>query len=34
MQRKKTAILLIHCLDKEGIIAAVTDFLFKNQAKR
>ncbi len=31
MQRKKTAILLIHCLDKEGIIAAVTDFLFKNQ---
>jgi formyltetrahydrofolate deformylase len=30
MQRKNTAILLIHCSDKEGIVAAVTDFLFKN----
>ena len=30
MQFKNTAILLIHCPDKEGIVAAVTDFLFRN----
>lgn len=27
---KNTAILLIHCPDQTGIVAAVTDFLFKN----
>ncbi len=30
MQVKNTAILLIHCPDKEGIVAAITDFLYKN----
>lgn len=30
MQSKNTAILLIHCPDTEGIVAAVTDFLFRN----
>jgi formyltetrahydrofolate deformylase len=30
MNSKNTAILLIHCPDKEGIVAAVTDFLFRN----
>jgi len=30
MNSKNTAILLIHCADKEGIVAAVTDFLFRN----
>lgn len=30
MKIRNTAILLIHCPDKEGIVAAVTDFLFKN----
>ena len=27
---QKTAILLIHCPDKEGILSAVTDFVTKN----
>ncbi len=27
---KNTAIILIHCPDKKGIVAAVTDFLYKN----
>ena len=31
MKIRNTAILLIHCPDKEGIVAAVTDFLFKNR---
>jgi formyltetrahydrofolate deformylase len=30
MKIRNTAILLIHCPDKEGVVAAVTDFLFKN----
>jgi formyltetrahydrofolate deformylase len=30
MKAKNTAILLIHCPDKSGIVAAVTDFLFNN----
>ena len=29
-QKKNTAILLIHCPDQKGLVAAVTDFLFKN----
>ncbi len=28
--RKNTAILLMHCPDQTGLVAAVTDFLFKN----
>ncbi|MGB1120794.1 MAG: formyltetrahydrofolate deformylase, partial [Saprospiraceae bacterium] len=31
MKIRNTAILLIHCPDKEGIVAAITDFLFKNR---
>lgn len=31
MKFKNTAILLIHCPDKQGVVAAVTDFLFKNR---
>jgi formyltetrahydrofolate deformylase len=27
---KKTAILLIHCPDQTGLVAAVTDFLHRN----
>lgn len=30
MKLKNTAILLIHCPDQEGIVAAITDFLFRN----
>lgn len=30
MKTRNTAILLIHCPDSEGIVAAVTDFLFRN----
>ena len=30
MQQNETAILLIHCPDKKGIIRAVTDFLYEN----
>jgi len=28
--QKSTAILLLHCLDQKGIVAAITDFLLKN----
>jgi formyltetrahydrofolate deformylase len=28
--KKRTAVLLIHCPDKRGIVASVTDFLYKN----
>jgi len=28
--KKSTAILLMHCPDQKGLVAAVTDFLFKN----
>jgi formyltetrahydrofolate deformylase len=31
MESKNTAILLIHCPDSVGIVATVTDFLYKNQ---
>lgn len=29
-EKKRTAVLLIHCPDKRGIVASVTDFLHKN----
>ena len=29
-EKKNTAILLIHCPDKQGILATVTEFLNKN----
>ncbi len=29
-QKKSTAILLMHCRDQKGLVAAVTDFLYKN----
>ncbi|MCP3933712.1 MAG: formyltetrahydrofolate deformylase [Bacteroidetes bacterium] len=29
-QKNNTAILLMHCPDQKGLVAAVTDFLFKN----
>jgi formyltetrahydrofolate deformylase len=31
MEKKETAILLIHCPDKQGILAAVTDFINVNK---
>ncbi|MEE0910964.1 MAG: formyltetrahydrofolate deformylase [Paludibacteraceae bacterium] len=31
MEKKQTAILLIHCPDKQGILAAVTDFINVNK---
>jgi formyltetrahydrofolate deformylase len=31
MQEKQAAILLIHCPDKKGIVASVTEFLHKNK---
>lgn len=31
MQEKQAAILLIHCQDKKGIVASVTEFLHKNK---
>ncbi len=31
MERKETAILLIHCPDRQGILAAVTDFINVNK---
>ena len=31
MELKNTAILLIHCPDKQGILAAVTEFLNENK---
>ena len=31
MKDKQSAVLLIHCPDKKGIVALVTDFIFKNQ---
>jgi len=30
-EKKNTAILLIHCPDKQGILATVTEFLNKNE---
>jgi len=30
MKKNESAILLIHCPDKKGIIRAVTDFLYEN----
>ena len=30
-EKKNTAILLIHCPDRQGILATVTEFLNKNQ---
>jgi len=29
--QKDTAILLLHCVDKKGLVAAITDFLHKNE---
>jgi len=30
IEKPATAILLIHCPDQQGIVAAITDFLHKN----
>ena len=34
MELKNTAILLIHCPDRQGILAAVTEFLMETNGKK